>query len=295
MTLLRTVLRRATYTWALCVGSAGAFAACGSSDSASGAGGAGGAGGCPPVVLKAEDKLPQPPDGEAACSTSLCNYQTQQGCSPDQSCRPSFPAGSTTITPACEPFANAKTDEPCESSSDCARGFLCATIAPSPDGGVTPAVSRCYKQCCAGDWSACDAGTSCIRQFNVRFADDHLEHPLDLCFPTGTCDLFDSASCPDDPATGAPRECKIVDPVGGVACMPTSTRKLGDSCSATTNMCARGFTCVLDGDSNESGHCRRLCRAVACGEPSCPAAEGNCVHFNRDPAGIGECAQVSAQ
>lgn len=164
-------------------------------------------------------------------------------------------------------------------------------MIPSPDNGVTPAVSRCYKQCCDGDWSACDTGTSCIRQFNVLFPDQHLEHPIDLCVPTGTCDLFDSAACANDPDPPA-RECKIADPTGAVACMPKSTRKLGDTCSVNTATCAQGLTCVLDGASIDSGHCRRLCRALECGEPSCPTSEGTCVHFNRNPPGVGECTKI---
>lgn len=298
MTLLRFALRRATTLLALGVATtaaASAFVACGGSDSASGSGGAGGNGNCPRVVLKAQDQIPLPPNGEAACETPLCNYQTQSGCAEDQACRPSFPAGSATVTPACEPFGTGETADPCDTSSDCARGYLCATVIPSPDGGITPAVSRCYQQCCDGDWTACASGTSCSRQFMVRFADDHVEHPVDLCVPTGTCDLFDPTSCQNDSDPPTPRECKIVDPTGAVACMPKSTRKLGDSCSADTNTCAQGFTCVFDTGAPDVGHCRRLCRAELCGEPSCPPAEGICVHFNRNPPGVGECAPIFEQ
>lgn len=276
------------------VASAG-FSACGSSDGASSNnGGAGGQGSCPKVVLTAKDEIADPPDGAAACATDVCNYQTQTGCAADLSCRPSFPAGSTTVAPVCEAFGEGKTADSCQTSLDCARGYLCVTVIAGSEDGSTPPVSRCYQQCCSGDWTACDAGSSCIRQFNVRFADSHVEHPLDLCMPTGTCDLFDPNSCANDPDPPA-RECKIVDPTGAVACMPKSTRKLGDACSIATDTCAQGFTCVLDPGSVSDGHCRRLCRAEVCGQPSCPASEGTCVHFNRDPAGVGECALVSVQ
>ncbi|MGC4086721.1 MAG: hypothetical protein QM756_02260 [Polyangiaceae bacterium] len=189
----------------------------------------------------------------------------------------------------CDAFGSGKTAEPCVTSQDCARGYFCATTIPAT--ASAPAVSRCYKQCCSGDWSACDAGSSCIRQLNVKFADSHLEHPFDLCMPTGTCDLFDPTSCASDLDPPA-RECKIADPTGAVACMPLSTKKLGDVCSVETNTCAQGFTCVLDPDKTDA-HCRRLCRAEACGTPSCPAVEGDCVHFNRDPPGVGECTKPS--
>jgi hypothetical protein len=244
-------------------------------------------------VQNARDETPDPPDGAATCATDLCNYQTQDGCADELACRPSFPAGSTTVTPVCEAFGAGQTDDPCETSLDCAKGYLCVQLSAASEDGTTPAVSRCYRQCCSGDWTACDQGTSCIRQFNVQFSDQHVEHPLDLCMPTGTCDLFDPDSCANDPAPPA-RECKIVDPTGAVGCMPKSSRKLGDTCSIETNGCAQGFTCVLDADSSVDGHCRRLCRAEVCGEPHCPSQEGTCVHFNRDPEGVGECALVSA-
>ena len=38
------------------------------------------------------------------------------------------------------------------------------------------------------------------------------------------------------------------------------------------------------------GECRRLCKAVAGGaDPFCQSGEGTCVHYNRDPASVGEC------
>jgi hypothetical protein len=62
------------------------------------------------------------------------------------------------------------------------------------------------------------------------------------------------------------------------ACVPEKTGSPGDPCP-----CKGGTTCVAD-------TCRRLCKAVAGGgDPSCPTDEGICVHYDRDPAGVGEC------
>ena len=43
-------------------------------------------------------------------------------------------------------------------------------------------------------------------------------------------------------------------------------------------------------DTTTTKECRRLCKAVeGGGEPSCKEGEGVCVHFHRDPPGVGEC------
>lgn len=245
--------------------------ACGSSDTATGPGGDGDPV-CGMVKLDGGGGVAQPPNGASLCAEGACNYQTQEGCPETQSCRPQYPAGSTSISVGCEPAGEALGGEACKSSADCARGYLCV--------GESVDALFCRKMCCGGDWSACDAGESCIRQFQVKFTNNKLEYAVDLCFPVNDCDVFDPGSCADQPT----RECKIVDPKGNVACAPKSTATLGQPCGPPT-VCARGFTCV--GAATRT--CRRLCRAEMCGEPSCPAAEGTCVHFDRNPPGIGEC------
>jgi hypothetical protein len=135
----------------------------------------------------------------------------------------------------------------------------------------------CRKQCCGGDWSACDEGESCIRSLEVRAGGEVIPAGVDLCFPVGTCDLFDSEGCADEPG----RECKLVDPTGAVACSPVSSVKLGDAC-APPEVCSQGLSCV-------GGFCVKLCAWQACGEPACSEAEGTCVHFERNPPGVGEC------
>jgi hypothetical protein len=104
---------------------------------------------------------------------------------------------------------------------------------------------------------------------------------VDLCFPVNTCDPLDPASC----ANEAGRECKVVDPTGAVACAPKSEADVGESC-APPNVCKQGSTCIV---GPSGGVCRRLCRAEECGEPACSPGEGACVHFDRNPPGVGEC------
>ena len=149
-------------------------------------------------------------------------------------------------------------------SNDCERGHFCL------DGA-------CRKLCCGADWTGCGSGESCIRQLFADLGGARTYVGVDLCFPVGTCDVFDSAACAGEPG----RECHIVDPTGAVACAPKGDRELGERCDQASQ-CRQGLHCVDDA-------CRRLCRAEACGEPSCPLAEGVCVHFDRDPPGVGEC------
>jgi hypothetical protein len=142
----------------------------------------------------------------------------------------------------------------------------------------------CRKLCCGGDWSGCDEGESCIRQLSVRLDDMMsdagvvVDANVDLCFPIDTCDVFETDSCDDEPG----RECRIVDPTGAVACAPDSNIGLGEPCDVV-NQCDQGLHCV-------DNRCRALCRAESCDEePSCENADDICVHFDRDPDGVGEC------
>lgn len=219
----------------------------------------------PEVVLDGGGEVPAPPDGAALCPSGSCNYQTQSGCAATRACRPTLTTGGT-ITPGCQAAGSKQSDAPCQAWTDCARGYLCA-------GGA------CHKLCCGGDWSACSAGHSCIRQLFVQPPDagTSVSAGVDLCFPVNNCDVLDPNSC-----GAAGQSCQIVDPIGDVACAPAGSGTFGAPCSET-QPCSGGFSCVGD-------KCRRLCRAVAGGgNPACPTSEGICVHYNRDPAGVGEC------
>lgn len=251
----------------------GALSACSSSNEApvDNDAGTGGAGGGPGVILDGGGTIPAPPDGAKLCPQGTCNYQTQSGCPASQSCRPAI-SGSQ-LTPSCQPAAaldggTGKSGDSCTSWNDCARGYLCA-------GG------ECHRLCCGDDWSACPSGESCIRQLLVQVNGKDMKSGADLCFPVNNCDVLDPLSCQADPG----RTCQIVDPTGNVACAPEGQAGVGEACSPTVH-CSAGFSCVAQ-------KCRRLCRAVAAGgEPSCPSGEGTCIHYNRDPAGVGECTPL---
>jgi hypothetical protein len=219
---------------------------------------------CPEIIQDATLPIEPSPDGAAACAPGACNYQTQAGCEPAEACRPQFNATEPEVHPGCEPAGAAQSGEPCARQSDCGRGLYCA-------------LDSCRKLCCGADYTACDEGESCIRVLEVRAGGQVIPAQASLCFPVGTCDPLDPESCADEPG----RECKIVDPTGAVACAPRSTSRLGDACSPP-DVCSQGLSCV-------GGVCTKLCAAEACGEPACSADEGACVHFARDPTGVGEC------
>lgn len=219
---------------------------------------------CPPLVDDQLIPAAEAPDGAAACAAGDCNYQTQEGCDDARACRPQFNASAPDVKPGCELAGSGRSGDACELQSECARGFYCAA-------------GQCHKLCCGGDWTACDTGESCFRSLEVKAGGQIVPAGVELCFPVGTCDPLDAASCADDPS----RECKIVDPTGAVACAPRSRADLGDAC-APPEVCKQGLSCV-------GGTCIKLCRYRECGEPSCDDAEGSCVHFERDPDGVGEC------
>jgi hypothetical protein len=236
-------------------------AACGSAETASTETPAPG---CPELTLDTLVAPELPPDGASQCAPGLCNYQTQAGCGTDEACRPQFNATDVEVSPGCEPAGEGEAGTACDSSTTCGRGLYCAA-------GV------CRKLCCGADWSACDEGESCIRNLNVRAGGEVIAAGVDLCFPVGTCDVFDPNSCADQPD----RECKIVDAIGQVACAPKSDKDVGDAC-APPDVCKQGLSCV-------GGFCVKLCRYEECGEPACGPDDGACVHFLRDPEGVGEC------
>lgn len=222
------------------------------------------AGGSPGVILDGGGEISPPPNGESLCPQGACNYQTQQGCGATEACRPAVGANNQ-LSPACQSAGQGKSGDSCQDWTECAHGYLCA-------GG------ECHKLCCGGDWTACPSGESCIRRLLVQVGSQNVDSGASLCFPVNNCDVLDATSCQGQQG----RSCQIVDPTGNVACAPEGQGSVGDACSETVH-CSAGFSCVAH-------TCRRLCRAVAGGgDPSCPAGEGTCIHYNRDPAGVGEC------
>jgi len=261
------------------VASLATLGACGGgSEDKAATGGAGGGAGNPNVILDGGGSIPDAPPGATLCQKGECNYQTQD-CAGGSTCLPTdTPPPSGDWPPKCMAAGTKKPGEACSAWNDCEKGAFCVGIGGAADGGVTP--GTCRQLCCGGDWSACAAGSSCIQQVMlVRPGGGEPAYAnADVCAPVGGCDVLDPKSCADKPG----KSCQIVDPTGNVACMPAGTAGPGDACSPK-KPCKAGFACVDD-------ECRRLCKAVAGGaEPYCPEPEGTCVHYNRDPAGVGEC------
>jgi hypothetical protein len=212
------------------------------------------------VILDAGDEPAVPPNGASRCPAGVCNYQTGAGCAQDagpSSCVP-LPTPDGGAAPACEAAGATAVGGACTQWTDCATGAICVE-------GV------CRKLCCGKDWSGCPAGEHCFTSLGIP--QPTLAY---VCLPAGDCDPLAPTSCP---RTGT--ECQIVDPTGATACLSAGTRNAGDACDGE-NPCKGGLLCVSD-------NCRKLCRAVpGGGAPGCGADEA-CVHFTRDPAGVGEC------
>jgi hypothetical protein len=224
---------------------------------------------CGRVVLDGGGGIEMPDDGSEAaeCEPMECNLQSQTGCSATESCLPTVTNGA--VTTRCFDAGSRQRGETCTGANECARGQACAA-------------GNCRKLCCAGDWTACDEGESCYRQFEYLIDGEATPTGAWVCYPVGTCSVLDPNACDE-----LGQDCKMVDSRGSEACVPKTPGKLGEACGAATGrLCGRGLACVGDPGKEK---CIRLCRAEECGEPACPAAEGVCVHFDRDPPGVGEC------
>jgi hypothetical protein len=256
----------------LFAGSTG-FAGCSNSgESVDGGTQTGGDGASREPILDGGGIVPPPPDGAAQCPASTtCNYQTGQGCPATQTCEPSNTDGKPTCTPA----GSKQSGETCTpGGTECAPGMVCA-------GGA------CRKICCGvsgmlKDWSACPPNEHCLLDFKVQLATQVVDTGAFLCYPVNNCSALDPGSC----ASIAPgTTCQIADATGATACLSEGSGGAGAACP-----CKGGFACV---SSNMINSCRRLCKAVVGGgDPACPPSEGRCVHFNRDPDGVGECTLI---
>jgi len=218
------------------------------------------------VVLDGGGAPATPPDGASKCPQGICNYQTGTGCpAGNPTC---FPAsdGNGGVIPACNLAGSVANGGACTMPTDCVAGHLCVE-------------GTCHKLCCGGDWTGCGSvNEHCLE--SLVYGDGKggtIQTKAMLCYPVNTCNALAPSSCPKPGTT-----CQIVDPTGATACFPEGSGAAGQACP-----CKGGFACI---DGTTGGECRRLCKAVeGGGDPFCQSDEGACVHFNRDPAGVGEC------
>lgn len=228
----------------------------------------------PTVILDGGGPVAVPPDGASACPQGACNYQTNAGCAANQTCVP-LPDGSGKVPPGCIGAGDGKSGVACENFDQCAPGYICVAKA-------------CRKLCCGGDWSGCPSDAEhCIQGVLTKDASGNsIATGAMVCLPVNTCDALNPAVCPTPGQT-----CQIVDPTGATVCLPEGKGGAGEGCP-----CKGGSLCVTEQiDGKPVNKCHRLCKAVeGGGEPSCQAGEGICVHFNRDPAGVGECTPTSS-
>jgi hypothetical protein len=221
----------------------------------------------PVVILDGGGDPAVPPNGASLCPAGACNYQTKEGCAAGQSCVPS-PDGMGKATPTCAAAGTGLSGAACKGNTECAGGYLCT----SPTDGV------CRKLCCGGDWTGCPSDDEhCIQNVAIKDQTGVFNSGAMLCLPVNNCDALEPSSC-----GVAGQACQIVDATGATACFNEGTGDSGQPCP-----CKGGFLCVKDA-------CRRLCKAVeGGGEPSCKEGEGICVHYVRDPEGVGECTPQS--
>jgi hypothetical protein len=218
------------------------------------------------VFLDGGGPIAVPPDGAAECPTGACNYQTGAGCSgAASSCLPAV--SGATAAPTCFAAGTAASGGACTQATDCVAGHICVA-------------GTCRKLCCGGDWTGCDtAAEHCIDTLDYSGDGGSIVTGAMVCLPVNTCNALEpTAGCATQGTS-----CQLVDATGATACIPQGTGTSGQPCP-----CQGGFTCVTPKDG--ASVCVRLCRAVVGGgSPYCAASEGICTHYNRDPAGVGEC------
>jgi hypothetical protein len=210
------------------------------------------------VILDGGGGIPDPPDGAAHCPQGTCNYQSQTGCSANMACLPSVKDGG--LVPGCSPAGTVAADGACTSWTDCVAGTICANGA-------------CRTLCCDGDWRVCPTGEHCFSTLSIQLVDAGLTSSgAMICLPPDNCNVFDGSGC----TTG--KTCHLIDSTGATACIVGGKGVAGEDCP-----CAAGYTCA-------GGMCRKLCKAVlGGGDPACSDSDGICIHFDRDPAAVGEC------
>jgi len=218
-------------------------------------------------ILDGGGDVPTSPHGEDLCPPGDCNYQTGKGCGDggSASCVP-LPNASGALLPTCETAGKVPFGQPCSQWTDCASGAVCAN-------------GTCFKLCCGQDWTGCPDGQHCLSSFGVQVGDAGkvVSSEAFLCVPVNQCDALVPASCAERGKT-----CQIADGTGATACLPEGTSSPPAMCGPQL-ACKGGSTCV-------NNQCRPLCKAVVGGgEPSCDPIASRCVHFNRDPDGVGEC------
>ncbi|HVU00733.1 MAG TPA: hypothetical protein VHE30_03245 [Polyangiaceae bacterium] len=250
-----------------------AFVACGGADSYVPPHGEG----CAPLYAKLDERA-TPPDGASLCPAGPCNYQTQTGCATGEHCSPHLDPTKNQIVPACRAYGKRDKGEPCDDSvadpnQQCGLGLECAE-------------GKCRTMCCGGDWSACDDGESCILKTAMDVNGTITDTGLFLCYPVDDCKALSPDSCAD-----STKACRIADPLGHTACLTPKTKALGDPCTEA-DPCSAGQICATSDDGSDTPPpftCRRLCPWGVCAEATCGESEGVCVHFTRDPLGVGEC------
>jgi hypothetical protein len=222
-------------------------------------------------ILDAGDEPAVPPNGAASCPPGVCNYQTQSGCVFSEAAPPAclpLTTSEGTAVPVCVRAGTALEGEECVHWDDCAAGLACA----GRDKRI------CRRMCCGGDWSACRPDERCTGPFWVNAGSTPVPSGASVCMPAQQCDVLTGSPCP------AGNVCQIVDPTGATACVEAPPQGLGGRPADPCPPCQTGFACIGQG-------CARLCGLAEAG-PFCPPEEGRCVHWNRDPEGVGECTPV---
>ena len=229
---------------------------------------------CARHLLRRRARTPHP-DGPTSCATGPCNYQTQAGCPAGQTCWPHIDAVKGPVTPTCRAGGSQKKGESVTTNKAVQPGLLLRGRR-LPNDVLRRATGR-----------HAPPGESCFHQAMAAIGESLVYAGLRPVLPGGHCDVLDRRrACLASEA----QVCRRRRPDGrGRLHAAERDLALGAACDRL-DQCDAGMICAgLSGSGPTNGTCRRLCRWAACGAPACGASDGECVHFTRDPDGVGEC------
>jgi hypothetical protein len=200
-----------------------------------------------------------PDTDDAALDASADGGPRRQACT--------LPAKGAEPRAECRPAGDAREDEVCESSADCAPGLACVG---------SELAAQCKPYCCRGS-DVCSDGSYCAERPLLESLKLGKEVRVPVCITADGCNLADpypcsGASCTcQDPETA----CTVVRADGTTSCVEPGSGKAGDACP-----CAWGHIC-----SQATGSCLKLCSTLA--EDTCSA--GKCQASANLPRGYGVC------
>jgi hypothetical protein len=150
----------------------------------------------------------------------------------------------------------------------CQKGAQCI--------GSTASNATCRRYC--APISGCGPGSECNLGITFTLMSGPTNELHLVCSPITACDPYTQMPCQ------AMEACQLYRSGAPAGCLPSGPVMGGGQCSGS-NLCARGFQCVVSGVGGVMGNCRAFCNLDG-GAPACTA--GMCQNLMN--SGTGACS-----